>query len=224
MKKSYEERQAEWVKENNLKVGDTVIITRTAEAYEEGWSNVWPSIGDSWNGDKCEVKSISPENIHVYNPKASDWFYFPYFVLKKVQSPKEWTVSFGLKVRTGEPVLVRDGSSNMWQYSLFSHAVSCAPFPYYTSGGHFSECIPYEGDEHLVGTRDAYCAEVKEDKKEQFVFGEKVRFDTYNGDRKAGVFLGHNSNGYIKVAAENPESPYGVSIYVLKNNVKPYKD
>ena len=168
MTKSYEDQQAKWVKENNLKVGDTVVITRVAEYNERGWEYEWPLIGDRWTMDKCEVYRIAENGILLYNPKADDCWYFPYFVLKKedssstytetkkVQSANEWTVSFGLKVRTGDPVLVRDGNYENWQYSLFSHVIPQIPFRYYTVGNPFLECIPYVGNEHLLGTMEPY--------------------------------------------------------------------
>ena len=155
MKKSYEERQAEWVMKNNITIGDKVIITRDVKDYEDGWCNISPNI-ENWIGERCFIKYITFDNIGVYNPKAMDWCYLPYFVLKKVQSLNEWTVSFGLKVRTGDPVLVRDGNYENWQYSLFSHVVPQIPFRYYTVGNPFLECIPYVGNEHLLGTMESY--------------------------------------------------------------------
>ena len=55
-----------------------------------------------------------------------------------------------------DKVLVRDTHSKPWRCSLFSHIETDRHlFPYATSGGQFSYCIPYnEETKHLVGTTD----------------------------------------------------------------------
>ena len=53
-------------------------------------------------------------------------------------------------------VLVRDSCSHYWRCSLFSHIETDRHlFPYATSGGNYSYCIPYNDDTAcLVGTKD----------------------------------------------------------------------
>ena len=55
-----------------------------------------------------------------------------------------------------DKVLVRDTHSNPWRCSLFSHIETDRHlFPYATSGGNYSYCIPYNDDTAcLVGTKD----------------------------------------------------------------------
>ena len=55
-----------------------------------------------------------------------------------------------------DKVLVRDTHSKPWRCSLFSHIETDRHlFPYATSGGNYSYCIPYNDDtKHLVGTTD----------------------------------------------------------------------
>lgn len=55
----------------------------------------------------------------------------------------------------GMPVLVRDAKGEEWRYGEFSHLSSrfgdnqfCAGCTYWV------QCIPFEGNEHLVGTTD----------------------------------------------------------------------
>lgn len=50
-------------------------------------------------------------------------------------------------------VLVRNGES-CWQCALFSHMSNRDDFPYFANDFAFQQCIPYEGNEHLVGTTD----------------------------------------------------------------------
>ncbi len=49
-----------------------------------------------------------------------------------------------------DKVLVRDGKG-LWRPCLFG-ADMIAGYRYFTSGGDYKECVPYEGNEHLVGT------------------------------------------------------------------------
>ena len=55
-----------------------------------------------------------------------------------------------------DKVLVRDTHSKPWRCSLFSHIETDRHlFPYATSGGNYSYCIPYNDDtKHLVGTTE----------------------------------------------------------------------
>lgn len=51
-----------------------------------------------------------------------------------------------------DKVLVRDGAG-IWRPSLFG-ADMITGYRYLTSGGNYKCCIPYEGNEHLVGTKN----------------------------------------------------------------------
>lgn len=51
-----------------------------------------------------------------------------------------------------DKVLVRDGAG-LWRPSLFG-ADLITGYRYFTSGGNYKECVPYEGNEHLCGTKD----------------------------------------------------------------------
>ena len=54
-----------------------------------------------------------------------------------------------------DKVLCRDDDDDVWKANLFSHEAHALSYPYYVCGGNFyKKCIPYEGNEHLVGTTD----------------------------------------------------------------------
>lgn len=81
------------------------------------------------------------------NPKAKD-------VLKEV---------FGIENKPTCPfkpfdrVLVRDSNIDIWRAEIFSHYLQeDQPFPtsYLCVGGLWAQCIPYEGNESLLGTSD----------------------------------------------------------------------
>ena len=86
MEKSYEERQAKC----GLKVGDKVRILRKAEDHEDGWGEEW-----AFSMDNTIVKIVKiVERYNLFGIKVSIEgfrdFYFPYFVLEKVnEEPKQ---------------------------------------------------------------------------------------------------------------------------------------
>lgn len=53
-----------------------------------------------------------------------------------------------------DKVLVRDKEDEQWKAGIFSHieTVGGSPFPFVTTSSCFKMCIPYEGNEDLVGT------------------------------------------------------------------------
>lgn len=51
-----------------------------------------------------------------------------------------------------EKVLVRVSESEEWECSFYSHFNSKSRFHHNTTSGMFAMCIPFEGNEHLVGT------------------------------------------------------------------------
>lgn len=68
---------------------------------------------------------------------------------------RDWN-KFNLPVNTLKPfdkVLVRDGIDEKWTISLFSyHDKENQTFPYVCASGRYVRCIPYKGNEHLLGT------------------------------------------------------------------------
>ena len=84
--KSYEERQAEWVKENNLKPGDKVKILRRFERGECGVPFGFDDIVmTDLIGEICEVYEIIDGAIGVYDKTRSNFRCWPYFCLKKIE-------------------------------------------------------------------------------------------------------------------------------------------
>ena len=82
---SYEERQAEWVKENDIKLGDKVRILRKFNDFENGCDVGMNKDGkmDSLVGTVGKVSAIDDESIEV--DSEGDCWFWPYFVLEKVE-------------------------------------------------------------------------------------------------------------------------------------------
>jgi hypothetical protein len=55
-----------------------------------------------------------------------------------------------------DKVLVMDSDNQEWAAGFFSHYDENCLSNYYCMGIHYKQCIPYEGNEHLLGTTDPY--------------------------------------------------------------------
>jgi len=52
-----------------------------------------------------------------------------------------------------DKVLVRDGRGETWRAELFSHTIE-NDYSFVCTSGKWMHCIPYEGNEHLLGTTE----------------------------------------------------------------------
>ena len=86
--KSYEERQDEWLKANDIAGGDKVRIVRRAESHEGGWDNTWPALMDDDVGKVGFVVEDNGDKGIVVDTENGHWSY-PYFVLEKVKDEPE---------------------------------------------------------------------------------------------------------------------------------------
>lgn len=92
--------------------------------------------------------------------------------------------SNGMEIQTGEAVLVRNSRNDAWVYCNFSHVDKSEERKYVTSYVACKYCIPYKGNEDLVGTTKNFNESFK------FKFGAKVM--AYNGmevENKLGVLI-----------------------------------
>lgn len=85
----YEKRQADWIKENNIKVGDKVRILRKFDDFESGCAIAMDEDGemDPLVGTVGKISAIEDDSIEV-DSKGDCWFW-PYFVLEKVEDEPE---------------------------------------------------------------------------------------------------------------------------------------
>lgn len=51
-----------------------------------------------------------------------------------------------------DKVLVRDSNDDVWNINFFSFIATISKFKYQTITFAYEQCIPYEGNEHLLGT------------------------------------------------------------------------
>ena len=97
------------------------------------------------------------------------------------------------KLKPFDKVLVRSGADGVWCADMFSHATK--EFVWLTSHSCYSpSCvIPYEGNEHLLGTTD--------DPEPDFKFGDKVYVKWCGGVYKAVIVKANKDSKYNVVAA-----------------------
>lgn len=106
--------------------------------------------------------------------------------------------SNGMEINTGDAILVRNNTNECWTYAHFSHYDKSYCYPFLTVLGAFNFCIPYKGNEHLVGTASSY----------EFRFGAKVKF-VYDEEEKVGVLLKYDKED------ENDRIPYYVAYPII---------
>lgn len=150
-KLTYEEAQ----ELSGLKVGDWIKIARKAISHENGW-------GDDWvYGMSCKVGKTGQINeidarrgmMVVFEGEESGHFY-PFFVLEKVPTSEQKSESEknfnGHNFKPFDKVLVRDYDTETWKCDFFS---CIGDKNYRCVSGFYLQCIPYEGNEHLCGTK-----------------------------------------------------------------------
>ena len=110
-------------------------------------------------------------------------------------------------------VLVRDDEKEKWKLDIFSHFVDGVSFPYICVGSYYDECIPYEGNEALLGKKDA----PEEKKTDGWKVGDKVEVE-YDTDKKwyGGEIVRVNLNNRSWVDSE--VMPYYVRSECFKYN------
>ena len=51
-----------------------------------------------------------------------------------------------------QEVLVRDSDAGIWKAAHFSHYIGEYEYPYFTTASAYKQCVPYDCNEHLLGT------------------------------------------------------------------------
>lgn len=154
-KLTYEEAQ----ELSGLKVGDWVKITRKAKDGENGWENNWLLPADENINKIGIIRNIhGNKGIEVFasngiNNTDTIGYKYPFFVLEKVPTPEqkpEPEKNFNdHNFKPFDKVLVRDYDTETWKCDFFS---CIGDRNYRCVSGFYLQCIPYEGNEYLVGT------------------------------------------------------------------------
>ena len=158
----------------NYEFDTDVVVLPERFATEEEKAKLFQAIkanGYKWNEEtKTLEKLIQPKFkigdkiIHKHNKSLGtialidESFYHCAFSVIPICDQDEWELVLDkFDITTLKPfdkVLARDTSRQIWIADLFSHDVK-EPFGGYRFaciGHHWHQCIPYEGNEHLLGT------------------------------------------------------------------------
>lgn len=150
------------VKRRNMKKpasfnpGDIVRVTRRARSNKNGWRHSWVDDMDEWIGKTCRVVGDNGSaGIRCEKLDGSDFWHFPPFVLEKVSDAKTTPLKSEF-VPFETRVLVRDTNDAAWRPAIYGYTAKKDLFSFCVVGGIvWAQCIPYEGNEHLLGKIDA---------------------------------------------------------------------
>ena len=92
----YTEKQKQWIKKHNIKVGDKVRIIRKTDPQENGWEIPWESAMNNTIKKIGIITKISDRGIKISIENTIDWWY-PYHVLEKIEDKNEFR--FGARVK-----------------------------------------------------------------------------------------------------------------------------
>ena len=147
--KEYVHLQKMWLEATGVKKGDWVKVTRKAESHESGWNNSWTPGMDAVVGTFVQVLgSWDTNGIEVASGKFSPPSYrLPFFILDPTGKPKPEKYTF----TPFEQVLTRNYNSDNWTANLFSYIEDGI---FACTDAFWTQCIPYAGHEHLLGTTD----------------------------------------------------------------------
>lgn len=125
---------------NNVKISDNDLVHYAAEFFT--WLRETHLIFN-FQWDKLEELNKYAEE-HIMEPFWGDEAKYN---IKKIFGINACEPQF----KPFDRVLVRDSDNDAWSCALFSHKSDVG---YNASAFYWNQCIPYEGNEHLVGTKN----------------------------------------------------------------------
>lgn len=120
-----------------FKKGDKIVINISKSNYIKEFIDIY----DKKIGIVTFVTSVGV-GVDFLDKTYSNFFMFDEVSL----------LSSNCSFKPFDKVLCRDCDSDEWQCDLFSHIQDDAEYPYVTIGHMWGQCIPYEGNEYLLGT------------------------------------------------------------------------
>ena len=112
-----EDQVKQWIKENNLKVGDYVKVTRRAENHADGLDDYWYNLMRDSVGKILKVKEIS--NFIMLDNGIN----YPYFVLEKAEKPEPKCVPFSNAKEFFNYYLSTESRLEKEDYFLSNHGI-----------------------------------------------------------------------------------------------------
>lgn len=100
------------------------------------------------------VVKVSDEGYYIDYPKSEGICYISFELEKDYElTPDKFDIN--TLVPFESRVLVREDENFYWKSAIFGCYIKSMPLPYYVLGGTcWEQCVPYEGNEHLLGKTD----------------------------------------------------------------------
>lgn len=120
-----------------------VCFDRVGGPFTDAAKSIFPILGlvKEENGNEISYSYTVAGTVLISSQSANDLF-----ILEEVEVPN---------FEPFQKVLVRVNDRCLWTATFFSHFSNNSINPYIVCNGEvFSQCIPFEGNEHLVGTND----------------------------------------------------------------------
>lgn len=125
-----------YISDGNIWCGRNAVVRCATEEEKAKLFDVLAKEGKRWNAEKKVIEDIKPK------PKKDNATY------KKVSGKPEH------KFQPFEKVLVRDSDTDKWVADLYGFENEEDQYKHWCVSGWCVYCIPYEGNEHLLGTTD----------------------------------------------------------------------
>jgi hypothetical protein len=127
------------------------------KAFELGYE--WASVGKevSWLkspylflNEDCDITYLDYEDVCYFEDHSGIEIKAADFLALTQEDEKE------PEFKPFDKVLMRDFDDQMWTAHLYSHRDDSLTYIHRSIGeGGYNQCIPYEGNEHLLGTNDS---------------------------------------------------------------------
>ena len=124
------------------------------------------------------------------------------------------------KFKPFDRVLVREGKQWPWRATFYSHYNPITYHHYTTSGAPINEILPYEGNEHLVGTSDEPDEEVRLEEGEWVMYAFGGLVSIYPLDYKLGKFIKINE-GDNTITIQDSDAVRGSSKFIKFSDFNP---
>ena len=141
---------------------NTKIYLKTEDEVKQFQEKVF-KLGVKWlNGKPGTIINSTYSFFYIDNLILScvsedNYKYFIESKRKQIFLEDVLSIEEPVSLVTGMPVLVRDTDTEEWEYGIFGRIrPNIGFYKYKCVGGAFHLCIPYEGNEHLLGTSGSF--------------------------------------------------------------------
>ena len=129
-----------WKNDDYTKFNTTIDYYKVSDSW--GKEDIYCTVIYRRATDEERAKFIAAAEKHYggkYNPETLQ------VEPVKVAEPKCLLKPF-------DKVLVRDSDAGIWKAAHFSHYIGEYEYPYFTTASAYKQCVPYDCNEHLLGT------------------------------------------------------------------------